>query len=161
MSDLAHHVHFNHRSIVECPQCDKTFRFRTGMRMHKRQVHNKVTHTCCICSGKFKSFQDLKNHLQQKCKTKISKKKTEKSKTGLNCYFCTDIFSKGNNFISHIAEVHKDKEQSVHKCEQCKNEFNSNHESQEHTKIHHIAKKISTLLRLNFKCYLCKPIFDR
>ena len=141
MSDLAHHVQFNHRSILECPQCDKTFRFRTGMRMHKRQVHNNVTHTCCICSGKFKSFQDLKNHLQQKCKTKISKKKMEKSKNDLKCYFCTDTFSKENNFISHIVEVHKDKEQSVHKCEWCKNEFNSNHELQEHTKIHHIAKK--------------------
>ena len=70
MDNLSKHMKESHNRIFHCPKCELTFSFRTDMRNHKRKVHDKVMQ---LCSNEFQTYQNLKDHQQKKCKTKIIK----------------------------------------------------------------------------------------
>lgn len=77
----------------QCPKCAKTFTSRVGLILHKKRCiagnEREEKHVCLICYCKFKTKQDLQQHIQ--------KHSIEKHR----CSNCEKEFSFKNSMYAH------------------------------------------------------------
>ena len=96
---LKNHINRNHDKEFKCDVCEKTFSKRHEREHHIDSAHRKISR-CQICGNKFDSAKNLQIHLQflhEGCEY-------------YTCEECNSIFTRPNDFISHLNDVHVQKE---------------------------------------------------
>ena len=77
---------------MECPKCDRKFRWETSVRAHLNSAHGDTWHKCDFCEKQFKDKTNLKNH--------------RFSHTGggnYTCANCDSHFLRKDQYRSHMA----------------------------------------------------------
>ena len=96
---LKNHINRNHDKEFKCDVYEKTFSNRHEREHHVDSALRKISR-CQICDKKFDSAKNLQIHLQI-------------FHEGYECYTCEEcnsIFTRPNEFISHLNDVHVHKE---------------------------------------------------
>ena len=96
---LKNHINRNHDKEFKCDVCEKTFSKRHEREHHIDSAHRKISR-CQICSNKFDSAKNLQIHLHF----------VHEGWEYNTCEECNSIFTRPNNFFSHLNDAHVHKE---------------------------------------------------
>ena len=177
---MTHHYvkrHTENFEILKCPQCDKTYESKEGLKKHKDTNHSSSGALdplfCHICKNgqKFKSKETLKKHIEIHEPKKFNK-----------CIWCHASFSRKPYLKKHIETIHEGKK--LYKCALCEIAFSQKSQLKTHTNnihdqgmltCHFCDKKFELLNDVNnhiqekhpktddkpFKCKICDSAYSR
>ncbi len=95
-----------------CTMCDKTFSDNDNLRIHVRNVHEKVSGpTCHVCGKSFYDKRNLRKHVQS-VHEKVKK---------WSCPICAQTFYRKKTCDNHIGAVHN--KLTPHSCKFCSKSF--------------------------------------
>ena len=87
------HLRTHEKPTMECPKCDKKFRWNTSLTAHINSAHSSTfSYSCEFCNKQFKDQTNLKNHRY--------------SHTGggnYTCGNCDSHFLRKDQYSSHLA----------------------------------------------------------
>ncbi|XP_034017146.1 zinc finger and SCAN domain-containing protein 31-like isoform X2 [Thalassophryne amazonica] len=108
--------------LLSCPECSKTFNFKTDLMQHLRTHTRQKPLSCSECGITFE------------CKTTLQKHATIHTGVGsFNCCVCGKIFSAAGNLKTHM-RIHS--EHRPFHCLECGKAFRFKHHLKEHIRIH-------------------------
>ena len=89
-----------------CAQCDKTFSGKTGLRVHKKSVHEGIKYPCNQCNYQATHQCSLTSHIQS-------------FHEGVKhvCNLCDHHFSSKCNLTQHIKSIHEGVKHCCNKCD--------------------------------------------
>ena len=91
-ANYKNHLKNHEQPTMECPKCDRKFRWETSVRAHLNSAHGDTWHKCDFCEKQFKDKTNLKNHRY--------------SHTGggnYTCGNCDSHFLRKDQYRSHMA----------------------------------------------------------
>ena len=83
------------RTVPKCDKCDKTFTRMTGLKVHMREVHEKVRVECPFCPETFTKNSSMYKHIS-----------IEHDRIKSECKYCGEEFAHSKNLEKHVAENH-------------------------------------------------------
>ncbi|XP_022830584.1 zinc finger protein 37-like [Spodoptera litura] len=141
-----------HKARLQCSECDKTFRHRTGLMNHRLAVHEyHNVFPCTLCDKVFRWKTSLKRHLE---KHEVMKGKSPSS--AAYCSTCNINFSSLCSYQRHmkISLKHVTQDQFKFICDHCNKRFSDKTKIRDHIEEKHLHK--------TFQCHIClKPSKNR
>ncbi|XP_039445408.1 zinc finger protein 90 [Culex pipiens pallens] len=144
-SHLAFHAETHLERRLPCPDCDKTYKHRRDLDLHRRCEHETTTTPgeetirCGKCSKQFPSQQALERH---------RKSHADDGLRPFKCDQCKLSFRLKGNLTKHAKILHS--KQKLFKCERCSKSFYRNNALKFHM-LSHQSK--------NFQCRSCEKEF--
>ncbi|KAK3928428.1 Zinc finger protein with KRAB and SCAN domains 8 [Frankliniella fusca] len=114
-------VHFT-RAVYTCDQCEKTYRTKEHLEMHKRSHAGEKPYMCDVCAVRFTGKSSLRSHM----KTHASRK--------YECKICQKVYSSYTGLYSHNRATHREIDPFV--CHECGKKFKSANGVQFHMRTH-------------------------
>lgn len=90
--NMNQHLKNHQKPMMECPKCDRKFRWDTSLKSHINSAHGDTWYPCEYCNKQFKDRTNLKNHRY--------------SHTGggnYTCGNCDSHFLRKDQYRSHLA----------------------------------------------------------
>jgi len=81
----------NDKDSSVCPVCDESFQTPAGMKIHRGNVHGKLTKECERCSSEFEiepNRKDTARFCSEECRDKTAAKEREKPRVDVVCEEC-------------------------------------------------------------------------
>ena len=98
--ELQCHINRNHEKEFQCDVCEETFSKRHEREHHIDLAHRKISR-CQICGNEFDSAKNLQIHLHF----------FHEGWEYHTCKECNSIYTRPNDFFSHLNDAHVHKEQ--------------------------------------------------
>lgn len=159
-------VHFNGKSqSVNCDICNKTFKNKEAVRVHKVTVHIDCAIPCNLCDKKFKNKYILNSHIHTSHSDKSNicsvcgksvkclashMKITHTQRVKKKCDICGNIYADAKLLKIHRKRKHEDIERE-HVCKLCGASFKFKELLKNHGVVHSDERK--------YKCDICDKAF--
>ncbi|XP_046408610.1 zinc finger protein OZF-like [Ischnura elegans] len=135
---LNRHVCVGSREMpYTCQICQKSFTYRSTLRIHLRKHTGKKPYACRICEKSFSEKGTLKIHIR-----------THTGERPYSCYHCEKSFSAKTYLVEHI-RIHTG--EKPYTCDVCGKSFNCSRERVKHLRTHTGEKP--------YECRICKKSF--
>lgn len=122
----------------QCEACQNSFKTKTSLHKHTKQVHGVAKHECLHCNAKYNDETKFKRHL---------KSHNDSDKT-YECKFCGQFFKLAEEALSH-EKTHSGPKPYL--CNVCGKDFSHKHNLKSHIRIHTGTRK--------YKCTICEKDF--
>ena len=115
----------SHQARIKCSLCDKSFIYKSHLKDHMSEKHDKKSFQCHICSKTFNVRTTLVNHIRVK-HANVNQE--------LKCEVCDKSFKYKHSLDEHIESRHKHK---TFKCKYCDKVFTRKSAFQTHMTVAH------------------------
>ena len=132
----------------ECSECDKVFKNRSAMLSHKQLVHGEKLICCDKCDRKFATNVMLRRHIRQ----------THDKERRHLCTFCGQGFFASNKLKHHISSVHQRITEICDICGQATRNI-AYHKWEKHPSERNPKQFDAKLEALIAKCDVCQTVF--
>jgi len=129
----------NSNKKIKCDGCDKTFRYKSDLKLHRRKHIADRPFACDVCTKTFKSPGDLNVHMRVHSEVKP-----------FQCEVCTNRYKSRGELKVHVRSHTGEKPYS---CNQCGKTFSQSTNLRRHEKTHTGEKM--------FSCNICERSFAR
>lgn len=110
----------------QCPLCDRVYKSESGLRLHRRTVHEGFQgYPCPHCSKLFTQKSHVKTHVRA----------VHEGKRDYACPVCVKLFTRASNRDRHVRTVHRNA--NIHPCDMCERVFVSEEQLRDHKSSHH------------------------
>ncbi|KAK9870265.1 hypothetical protein WA026_006353 [Henosepilachna vigintioctopunctata] len=174
VESLRGHIFYMHRQTADqykCDQCDKSFRMKYKLDLHKKKEHIGIRgHICSTCKKGFFTLRDMNHHIKMThlklrphvcphCERGFSSKYALKThvrqhtnETPYKCYICAEGFRQNISLRTHLKSKHNILEVKKYPCECCEKAFSTEHALKVHLRLHSDD---------NYKCEHCEECFQQ
>jgi rubredoxin len=126
----------------QCPLCDRVYKSESGLRLHRRTVHEGFKgYPCPHCNKLFTQKSHVKTHVRA----------VHEGKRDYNCPVCTKLFTRASNRDRHVRTVHRNA--SIHPCDMCERVFISESDLRDHKVAHHTGGSSLAVALLCPQCH--------
>ena len=102
----------------KCHRCDKTFDYKTALKIHYRKNHDLNILLCHKCDKAFSNEENFVEHLQ--------KEHLRKNEKPFPCKICDKVCLNEHNLKNHVKNIHeKAAPRPTFPCENCNKIFAS------------------------------------
>ncbi|KAL0858296.1 hypothetical protein ABMA27_012196 [Loxostege sticticalis] len=158
---LQRHVNRAHReptALVSCKYCDKTFRFKSKMKVHERVHTGEKPYKCDVCGKAFNSAYSLATHnfihtdekpfkcsfCEYACRDSSTLRKHQERHMGIKryqCELCPKRYDFKTRLAAHVREIHTAPELREHACSRCNSAFKDKRVLRRHIEVVHDRKR--------------------
>lgn len=133
--------------FYKCTRCPRIFAMGTLLKFHTSKCHRVIepNFVCDICSEKFHSHYEIKNHVEEMHKGPLP----ENKQRPFQCGTCGKCFSDVSKLKMHRTIKHDKVQTHRFECYLCKLELKSSYYTREHMKMH----------PRDYKCAVCTTSF--
>ena len=135
---IQNNVH-ERRQTFQCHICTKWLKVKGDLKVHIKNVHEKICFKCDLCNRSYYDENKLTQH----------KVAAHKNKTNFKCKICNLNFSCNTSLYNHVKRVHK--QIKKHVCAVCNKRFVTKSDLKMHANVHLKLKE--------FECHLCHQRF--
>lgn len=172
VESLRGHIFYMHRKSADeykCDQCEKSFRMKYKLDLHKKKEHIGLRNIVCpTCNKGFFTTRDMNHHVNMThlklrphicphCQRGFSSKYALKThvrqhtnETPYKCYICAEGFRQNVSLRTHLKSKHNVEESKDFVCEFCEKGFSTDHALKVHLRLHP---------NNNYTCELCGKMF--
>ncbi|XP_055589954.1 zinc finger protein 59-like [Uranotaenia lowii] len=167
---------YSPNSLLECRNCDMTFRMVGELGKHSLEVHgDDKPYACPHCELSYANNGALRRHISE---IHENQPRMNKITNQFNCFLCKMRFLNRTDLTTHISGAHGNEEYPYLECPDCPRTFICRQSLVQHRNIHtdkYVCKKcgkhFSNFKALqthrdgvhsrspNFRCDICKQLF--
>ena len=155
---------------MKCPQCDSTFRWRSGFDSHLKQQH-VGQYKCLECRWSFKTNEQLKEHIKYLHSDYEDSRKDSKTDTDANKSEGEETYYEKDTTVTQSDTESNSLFETKLICKNCNKQFTQNsnltrHIQNIHSNNGHKRKSLATIeqgqtkvLKSEHQCHQCKKSY--